>query len=132
VVDDGSTNHSIQLIETYSKNDTRFKLIQRNRLPKGGSTCRNIGLEKSKGEYLIFLDSDDLSTPSCLNNRLDFYVKNPKEDFMVFSGATFFKQIGDSNSKWIPPERNLLKKFLSHILPWNISLPIWKTSFLKK
>jgi glycosyltransferase involved in cell wall biosynthesis len=132
VVDDGSTDHSIQVIETYSKNDTRFKLIQRNRLPKGGSTCRNIGLEKSKGEYLIFLDSDDLLTPSCLKNRLDFYMKNPNLDFMVFSGGTFFKQPGDSHSKWIATENNHLNRFLSHNLPWQTSMPIWKTSFLKK
>ena len=60
VVDDGSTDNSFQVIKSLFEKDNRIKVYERNREPKGASTCRNIGIEKSNGEYIIFLDSDDL------------------------------------------------------------------------
>ncbi|WP_181256378.1 glycosyltransferase family 2 protein [Marinilabilia salmonicolor] len=132
IVDDGSTDQSIEIIKQYCKQDKRFRLFERNRQPKGGSTCRNIGLKNAQGNYTMFLDSDDILTPNCLSNRLNHIKQNPDHHFLVFSGGTFYRNIGDSNSQWIPSQGNHAKQFLAHILPWNISLPIWKTSFLKR
>ena len=132
IVDDGSTDQSIDIIKRHCNQDKRFKLFERNRLPKGGSTCRNIGLENTRGDYTIFLDADDVLTPNCLSNRLTYFNRYPEHDFLVFSGGTFYTKIGDSSSQWIPnPAANHLKLFISHCLPWQTSAPIWKPSFLK-
>ena len=131
VVDDGSTDNSIKIIEAYCKKDNRIKLFQRQRLPKGGSTCRNIGVENSQGEYNVFLDADDVLVSKSLENRVNQFKRFSDNDFLVFSGGTFYKTVGDSDSKWIPPSGIHLQQFLSHTLPWNISLPIWRKSFLQ-
>jgi glycosyltransferase involved in cell wall biosynthesis len=125
IVDDGSTDNSLEVIGRFCNRYENFKLIERERKPKGGSTCRNIGLEVSKGDYILFLDSDDLITPECIENRV-LYIVNNKVDFAVFNTGTFYKVIGDSSLRWIVPKGNHLEMFLSHDLPWNISSVLWK------
>ena len=132
IVDDGSTDNSIEVISSFVNEDSIIKLLQRDRLPKGGSTCRNIGLEKAKGDYIIFLDSDDLLSETTLDKRLAVMQDNSNLDFAVFSMGTFYKSIGDSKSIWKPPNNNQLKKILSHNLPWSIMQPIWKKEFLRE
>lgn len=60
VVDDGSEDETETLLNQYAKKDPRIRYFYRKteRL-KGVSTCRNIGIEKAKGEYVAYLDSDD-------------------------------------------------------------------------
>lgn len=56
-IDDGSTDNSAAIIRSFSEKDGRIKyLYQENR---GLSAVRNVGMEKSHGEYILFLDSDD-------------------------------------------------------------------------
>lgn len=132
VVDDGSTDNSIEIIKRVAEKDDRIKFLQRQRQPKGGSTCRNIGIANATGKYLFFFDSDDLMTPDCLEERISYMEQNPELDFAVFPVGTFYKAIGDNQMVWRPKNGNHLKKFLSHDLPWNIMSPIWKTKFVKE
>ena len=44
----------------------------------------------------------------------------------------FYKVSGDNNFCWRPSEKNALKKFLSHRLPWQTMQPIWKKDFIQK
>lgn len=69
IVDDGSTDCTIDVIKEFSQSDERILLIERDRLPKGAPTCRNIGYENASGDYIIFLDSDDILFPDALKNR---------------------------------------------------------------
>lgn len=56
-VDDGSSDNSINILNTYSKNDPRIKvLLQKN---SGAGTARNNGMAAATGDYIIFLDADD-------------------------------------------------------------------------
>lgn len=64
LVNDGSTDNSGAIAEVYSK-EKHIKLIQQKNL--GVSAARNAGAKLAKGEYLIFLDSDDILTQECLN-----------------------------------------------------------------
>lgn len=112
-------------------NDPRLKLFQRNRLPKGGSTCRNIGIENARGDYLFFFDSDDLMTKDCIGERVNLMQDNTTLDFAVFPVGTFYKAIGDSTMVWRTKKGDHLKQFLRHDLPWNIMSPIWRTPFVK-
>lgn len=130
IIDDNSSDKSWSIIESYGVKDQRIKAFRNNSGRKGASVCRNIGLKKANGNFVIFLDSDDLLSPSCLENRIKEITSFPKLDFMVFSMGTFYAKIGDSSSTWIPPEKNHLEKILAHDLPWSIVQPIWKKEFL--
>ena len=105
IVDDGSTDNSVEIINNLVSNDPRLKLFQRNRLPKGGSTCRNIGIENARGDYLFFFDSDDLMTKDCIGERVNLMQANTTLDFAVFPVGTFYKAIGDSSMVWRTKKR---------------------------
>ena len=68
LVDDGSTDHSSQVIKKYAKKDSRIKTItQKN---QGQSTARNQGLKLAKGDYISFIDSDDTIDHSFIEKLL--------------------------------------------------------------
>ena len=69
IVDDGSTDGSWTKVQAYADKDSRVRVFQRDREPKGACTCRNIGAEKAIGTHLIFLDTDDLLGPNAISNR---------------------------------------------------------------
>ena len=58
VIDDGSKDRTLQICEAYSQKDSRICLFSK---PNGGvSSARNFGIGKASGEYLTFVDSDDV------------------------------------------------------------------------
>lgn len=57
-VDDGSKDSSLEILKKYSEKDDRIKILHQKNLYAG--VARNNGLKEAKGEYIIFLDSDDL------------------------------------------------------------------------
>lgn len=68
VVDDGSKDQSPQIIDEFAAKDSRFTAIHK---PNGGvSSARNEGLKVSKGEWVVFLDSDDSIKPNHLEAML--------------------------------------------------------------
>ena len=91
-VDDGSSDKSLEIIRDYVKKDNRVKLIQRNVPQKGGSVCRNIGANSSKGKYIIFLDSDDCLSPVCLRHRIEV-IESTNLDFVVFPVGYFSNDV---------------------------------------
>lgn len=100
IVDDGSTDSSWSLLQKYASEDSRVKIFQRNREPKGACTCRNIAVKKSLGEFLIFLDTDDLLAPFCLNQRIEAFKITPDCDFIIFPMLLFKKEIDDMKILW--------------------------------
>src|SRR3954447_16249370 len=61
MVDDGSTDGSAAIAESFAARDPRFKLVRR--VNGGLSAARNTGIEAATGEFLAFVDSDDLVAP---------------------------------------------------------------------
>src|SRR5690606_10832622 len=57
IVNDGSTDNSLNMIKEFAANDNRISFIDKSN--SGVSDSRNKGLEKAKGEYIAFLDADD-------------------------------------------------------------------------
>ena len=57
-VNDGSTDNSLEILKNFSAKDNRIKIITQEN--KNAGAARNIGLEAAQGEYLSFLDADDL------------------------------------------------------------------------
>lgn len=130
IIDDFSSDNSIEIINEIIKNDLRFKLIINNQ-NRGANYCRNLGLKFSSKKFVLFIDSDDLLTIDCFKNRLQLISFNNSLDFYVFAVGTFEIEIGDKNSYWDNFRGNLLNRFLSHDLPWTISSVIWEKKHLK-
>lgn len=87
-VDDGSDEETVIYLSHYW-NDKRIHYIRREQMPKGAPTCRNIGQQLAKGEYIIFFDSDDYITPRCLSTRVESIEARPSLDFMVFPSGQY-------------------------------------------
>lgn len=130
IVDDHSTDETIKIINAFQAKDNRIKLVV-NDVNRGANFCRNIGIEKAQGEFVIFLDADDLLSGNCLEERIKA-IENTDLDFCVFTMGVFKKRVGDCDYKWIPDSKNPLQDFLQHKLPWSILQPIWKKEFLIK
>jgi glycosyltransferase involved in cell wall biosynthesis len=73
IVDDGSSDHTASLIKGYG---SRLQYIFQ--LNQGASAARNLGLKKAKGEYIAYLDSDDLWDPHKLSIQTRFMDQNPE------------------------------------------------------
>jgi glycosyltransferase involved in cell wall biosynthesis len=85
VVDDGSTDNSIDIVQKYVDKDSRFKLLIRpENYVKGAPTCRNIGYENSKGEYIYFFDSDDLISNNFFKIIVSKIENTHNTDYIVF------------------------------------------------
>ncbi|WP_299778166.1 glycosyltransferase family A protein [uncultured Formosa sp.] len=133
LIDDGSTDETRKVLAEIDNSELRILNFNREafRKEKGAPVCRNIGLEKASGEYVMFLDSDDLLSPSCLNDRVAKLKEFPETDFLVFSGAFFAKNINDSDRLWNRfTEENDLGRFLRGDVVWQTTGPIWKRNFL--
>jgi len=70
-VDDCSTDNSIEVLKTLQSKDDRIKIFQ-NEKNSGAAITRNRALDESDGDYVAFLDSDDLWTPVKLEEQIKF------------------------------------------------------------
>jgi glycosyltransferase involved in cell wall biosynthesis len=77
IVDDGSTDHTKTVVEHYS--DTRIKLIYQENGERG--KARNNGVQNALGDYVFFLDSDDLIYPNHLQIAYDAISKLDDPEF---------------------------------------------------
>lgn len=85
-VDDGSSDHTLEILNEYQKKDDRMKVItQKN---AGAGAARNNGLKVAKGKYLSFLDSDDFFEPDMLQEAYESAEKN-QADFVVFNSDQY-------------------------------------------
>ena len=66
-VDDGSTDSSLSVLQKYAAKDTRLKIVAQAN--QGAAAARNVGMAVAQGEYLAFLDSDDLYCSEALQDR---------------------------------------------------------------
>ena len=81
IVDDCSSDDSKLIINAYTEQDKRIKYF-RTDMPSGSpSLPRNIGIDKSIGNYIAFLDSDDLWLPHKLEQQIS-YIKNKNVKFV--------------------------------------------------
>lgn len=63
-VNDGSTDNSIKIFHEIVKDDERFKLLEQ--INSGSAKARNVGMDHATGEYICFMDSDDIMEDDAL------------------------------------------------------------------
>jgi glycosyltransferase involved in cell wall biosynthesis len=133
VVDDGSSDTTLALLHQYAASDSRIKFFQRNREPKGATTCRNIAIEKCTGDYLIFLDTDDIPASFCFEQRTNEMKQNPGCDFIIFQMLSFNERPGDLALLWnVEDGRDDLERAIRMNPVMAGSSTIWKKeSFVK-
>jgi len=100
IVDDGSTDDSWAVLTSIARTDVRIRLLRRDRGPKGACTCRNIGVMQSTGSHLLFLDTDDILSPHCLERRVIAATARPECDFVIFPMLMFRMRVDDMNLLW--------------------------------
>ena len=131
LVDDHSTDNSFEIAREKADQSDKIVLLKNAEGRKGGSICRNIGIEKCNGEYILFLDADDIIQSNCLADRIASLESKEGLDFAVFPMGIFFDKIGDRDFKWDNFEGDLLKRFLAHDLPWTALSVLWRTQTVK-
>lgn len=80
LLDDGSTDNGLQICKQWEKKDKRIRVFDHSN--QGVSYTRNQGIEKSTGEYLIFLDADDILHPDTIGSMVEC-IENERADVCI-------------------------------------------------
>lgn len=108
LVDDGSTDGSGAICDEYAGRYGSFSVVH---IPNGGvSNARNTGLSRARGDYVLFIDPDDLCRPDMLSTLDSLRGNTP--DMMVFAAESF-------------NERGVLERIASAVLPDGESGPAY-------
>lgn len=109
VCDDGSSDNSCEVIETYVQNDSRIKLI---RQPNGGvARALNTAYRESKGEIICLLDADDIWMDTKLEKVVNEFKSNLQSGFVIHNVIQI-----DSQGKFIkgtPMYKNLASGWMA-------------------
>ncbi|MBO7611851.1 MAG: glycosyltransferase [Elusimicrobia bacterium] len=113
VVDDGSTDNTKEVLKKYK--GIKYFYIEH----KGISFARNIALEKSKGEYIAFCDSDDYWLPGKINTQIQYFKEHPDCEIVFTKYENLFEDEKLKTNKRAMHEK-LMEKFLKQYLPSSI------------
>lgn len=130
IVDDGSTDETVDIINQFVGKDSRFKIFERNRGPKGACTCRNIALDHSVGEYVIIFDSDDILASFCLEQRVSIMENNIDLDFGIFPTYQFKDSISDFQPFTQFFKKNIIYCVVATDNIWQTMSPIYRRQFI--
>jgi glycosyltransferase involved in cell wall biosynthesis len=93
IVDDGSTDRTSEIAQRFVEKDARFILLRQKNA--GECVARNIALEQARGEWIAFLDADDVWLPEKLAAQLDLLKQEPRAhllftDYFSWDGQNDF------------------------------------------
>lgn len=98
IINDGSTDNTLEIIyKEFGKIENIIILSKHN---SGVAETRNVGIKKAKGNYIYFLDSDDLLKSNMIENLLTEAYKN-ELDALMFSATSFYDE--EYDGEWKPP-----------------------------
>lgn len=137
LVNDGSSDNSPRICDTYAIKDSRIKVIHKDN--QGVSKARNSGLEIASGEYICFIDSDDAIDLHLFENVLPYIEK--QIDCIVYG----YDRIHNGKlEKFILPYQkesciigaNKIENFIWELKFYNLFVPLWnkiyKRSIIEK
>lgn len=132
IVDDHSTDNSREVAESYARCDSRFRAIPLPDSKRYVNAARNYGLSLAIGEYVNFLDSDDLLAEEKLAMQVTYLDAHPAVDMVTCLGHVFQRRPGDVQSQ---PKIALRERWLDALLfqpecgvLWPSHAPLWRKS----
>lgn len=103
-VDDGSTDRSVSILNGFAEKDDRLIILKQKNA--GAGAARNLGMAEAKGEYIIFLDSDDLFSPALLEKAYAAITENDADicafNFSCFQENGEVEQRKGIHTEWLP------------------------------
>lgn len=126
IVDDCSTDNTTDIITKYNN-----IILVRNAENKAAGGARNAGIKVAKGEYIIFLDSDDWLYSNDVLEKLDNVIGNKKLDIIYMGFQIVVKEVVHSNI--IPTEETCTKEYkLGTDIYMGVTSKCWNRNFLTK
>lgn len=135
VINDGSTDNTLQIVQKFAEDDNRIVLIDKSN--EGVSVARNYGIDAAVGSYLMFVDGDDWADVDMIEKLLNRAIDNDVD----FSGAGFiFEDIASGRKRFsrhgftpqIIVEKDILESyFLGHYLWGSVWGGIYRSSIIK-
>lgn len=121
VVDDGSTDSSLEVCNNFQSRDSRIKILHKEN--GGVSSARNCGLDSANGEWILFVDSDDSICPDVTN--LIPLAKKHNADLVLFNktygSLEDFKEkrrdVSDSKIKFMTGNKNCIEYIFGDYSP---------------
>jgi len=110
VIDNGSTDNTKEVTESFIQKDKRFKYIYT--LEKGVSLARNTGIKNSSGKYILPLDADDKIASPYIEKAVEVLEKNQSIK-LVYCNARLF---GAVNRDWLLPDYSLKNILIENII----------------
>ncbi len=109
IIDDGSTDTSVDIIQEYAKKDNRIYLVE-NKVNQGLVASLNKGIELSHGQYIARMDQDDISLPERFETQMNFFILNP-DIGILGSSVQIIDKYGKAGEVWNFPETHDLVKW---------------------
>lgn len=131
VVDDASTDGTEELVTRIAATDGR---IQFARLPRqsGAPVARNQALAICEGEFVQFLDSDDVLHPEKLRVQVDLLNAHLENDLAACQTGMFVRKPGDNQILWNRLMGDAYLRHIQHDMPWVTVGPLWRKSLLDR
>ena len=105
IIDDGSTDDTLNIIRSYSMSDKRIRYLAREN--KGRVFSLNEAVKMSSGEYVAIMDSDDISYPERFEKEVDFLNRHMD---VILVGTKIELKFEDTYSNEIVKEKNIILK----------------------
>jgi glycosyltransferase involved in cell wall biosynthesis len=98
IVDDGSTDNTEAILKERAAADPRIRFFQQSNA--GPSAARNLALREAKGDFIQFLDADDLLEHGKFTTQLSVFAEMPEAD-IVYGPVRYFKEDASSEANWL-------------------------------
>ena len=110
-VNDGSVDQSLQILRKLQESDTRIEIIDKSN--RGAAHSRNVAINKARGEYLFFLDSDDwLPSGDVLDSLYSYAKVNDLKvcggSLYVWDSGKFITEFAESQRKYVFNEERII------------------------
>ena len=134
IIDDDSQDNTAEVINHYINIDDRFRFFTRPKeLPKGANSCRNYGLENSRGKYIKWMDSDDLLTSNCLFDQVSILEQNDHIQLCLGYSRFFNNSTGILGEFWSRSNtsNNYISDHIKNLIRWGVGDVLWRKEGLK-
>ena len=119
VIDDGSTDNSVEVISSFVQKDSRIKLLRHeNNVNKGLKETLLLGIKNATTDWIVFLESDDTITPDYLEKKANIIAKHP-DIGLVFNDVCMFGN-EEKIKDYVTHFKMMKKILLSKTYPCNL------------